>query len=65
MIYGKRHEIKYPLLNVHPDAAREYEALKMELWKKYEHNRDAYTEAKSEFIKKKTEEGRREFGGRY
>ena len=52
-------------LNAHPDAAKEYEAIKMELWKKYEHNRDAYTEGKSEFIKRWTAEGRRKFGGRY
>lgn len=42
-------------LNNHHDVAKEYEKLKLELWKKYEHNRDAYTEAKTEFIKKYTE----------
>lgn len=41
-------------LNAHPDIAKEYEQLKLRLWKKYEHNRDAYTEAKSEFIKEYT-----------
>lgn len=41
-------------LNVHPDVAKEYEQLKLRLWKVYEHNRDAYTEAKTEFIKKYT-----------
>jgi len=34
--------------------AREYEALKIALAKKYKYNRDAYTTAKSEFIKKVT-----------
>ena len=37
-------------LNAHPDVAKEYEQLKLNLWKKYEHNRDAYTEAKTEFV---------------
>ena len=35
--------------------AKEYERLKLSLWKKFEHNRDAYTESKGEFIKKYTE----------
>lgn len=35
----------------HPDIAREYEKLKLNLWKEYEHNRDGYTNAKTEFIK--------------
>ena len=41
-------------LNEHPQIAREYEALKLELWKRYEHNRDAYTDAKTDFIRKWT-----------
>lgn len=41
-------------LNAHPCVAQEYEKLKLSLWKKYEHNRDAYTEAKSDFVKKYT-----------
>ena len=52
-------------LNEHPQIAKEYETLKMELWKKYEHNRDAYTEAKTDFIRKWTTEARRIYGGRY
>lgn len=41
-------------LNAHPDAAKEYERLKLDLWKKYEHDRDAYTAAKTDFVKKYT-----------
>ncbi len=33
-------------------SAKEYERLKLSLWKKFEYNRDAYTESKGEFIKK-------------
>ncbi len=38
-------------LNAHPDIAKEYEKLKLRLWKEYEHDRDAYTAAKTEFVK--------------
>ena len=34
----------------HPNAAVEYAALKRRLFNDYEHDRDAYTEAKSEFV---------------
>ena len=36
--------------------------MKLELWKKHEHNRDAYTEAKTDFIRKWTAEARRIYG---
>ena len=36
-------------LNEHSNIAKEYENLKLVLWKKYEHNRDAYTECKNGF----------------
>ena len=42
-------------LNAHPDIAKAYEQLKLRLWKEYEHDRDGYTEAKTEFVKKYTE----------
>ena len=45
-------------LNSHPQDAREYERLKLDLWKKYEHNRDAYTEGKTAFVKKILEKAR-------
>lgn len=41
-------------LNAHSVVAKEYEALKLGLWKQYEFNRDGYTEAKTEFVKKYT-----------
>ena len=49
----------------HLDAAKEYEVLKLNLWKKYEHNRDAYTNAKTEFVKKYTEKAKAFYGNRY
>lgn len=52
-------------LNEHSDVAKEYETLKLHLWKQYEHNRDAYTEAKTDFISKWTAEVQKEYRDRY
>lgn len=52
-------------LNEHPLIAKEYETLKLRLWKQYEHNRDAYTNAKTDFIRKWTEEAHKIYGDRY
>lgn len=49
----------------HPQAAKEYEKLKLTLWKKFEHNRDAYTESKTDFIKAYTQEAKKLYGERY
>jgi len=48
-----------------PDIAKEYGKLKLSLWKKYKHNRDAYTNAKMEFVKKYTEKAKLIYGNRY
>lgn len=42
----------------HLDVAKEYEKLKLDLWKKYEHNRGGYTNAKAEFVSKYTYEAK-------
>lgn len=47
-------------LLAHPDIAEEYARLKIELQKKYKNNRDAYTNAKSDFIKRITKLARKE-----
>ena len=52
-------------LQEHPAVAKDYEQLKLSLWKQYEHNRDAYTDSKTDFIKKYTKESKRLYGGRY
>ena len=52
-------------LNDHPQTAKEYEALKLRLWKRFEHDRDAYTEARTEFIGDVTAKAREEYGERY
>lgn len=48
-------------LNAHPDIATEYEKLKLQLWKKFEHNRDAYTDAKTDFVQKYTDLAKNNF----
>ncbi len=52
-------------LNGHTEVAREYETLKLKLWKLFEHNRDGYTDAKTEFIRKWTQEAKKVYAGRY
>jgi len=50
---GPHEEIIFrDYLRSHPDAAREYTELKYRLAEKYRNDRDGYTEAKTEFIKK-------------
>lgn len=52
-------------LQKYPETARQYEELKLSLKEKYEHNRDAYTDAKTEFVQKYSQKAREEFGTRY
>lgn len=52
-------------LNEHAQVAEEYEAIKLRLWKRFEHDRDAYTAAKAEFVGKWTAEAKRAYTGRY
>ena len=52
-------------LQNHPDIAKQYENLKFNLENQFQHNRDAYTEGKTEFVTKYTEKARIEFPGRY
>lgn len=48
-----------------PDIAHEYEKMKLTLWKKFEHDRDGYTHAKTGFIRKYTHEAKLKYGNRY
>ena len=49
----------------HPDVAGEYGKLKLELKQKFEYNRDGYTYAKTDFIKKITKLARVEMENKY
>ena len=44
----------------HPETAAEYAELKRRLFENYQHDRDGYTAAKGEFIKKITEKARKD-----
>ena len=65
--YEGNHDELYfrDYLQEYPAVAKDYEKLKLSLWKKYEHNRDAYTEAKTDFIKNYTDEAKKLYGRRY
>ena len=52
-------------LREHADTAKDYETLKLSLWRVYEHDRDGYTEAKGNFVRKYTKRARDEYGARY
>ena len=45
-------------MNERPDLAKEYEQLKLRLWKQFEHDRDGYTEAKTALIRQYTAEAK-------
>lgn len=53
--WGNNDEVYFrDYLNRNPVIAKEYEKLKLSLWKLYEHDRDGYTEAKHEFVSEYT-----------
>lgn len=49
----------------HPTIAKDYEEMKLGLWKQYEHDRDSYTNSKTDFIQKYTKLAKEEYQGRY
>ena len=64
--YGDNDELYFrDYLNDFSDIAAQYEEMKRKLWKEYEHDRDGYTNAKAEFVKKYTEIARSVYPNRY
>ncbi len=49
----------------HPEIANQYADLKIQLKDKFEHNRDAYTDAKEEFVRYYSELAKKHYGDRY
>ena len=47
------------------NVAKEYEKLKFSLWKEFENDRDAYTNAKTEFVREYTEKAKLLYADRY
>lgn len=65
-LYGDNDELYFrDYLIGHGDVAREYEKLKISLWRKYEFDRDAYTAAKTEFVLKYTLLAKENYKNRY
>ncbi|MDF2674880.1 MAG: hypothetical protein K0R09_3148 [Clostridiales bacterium] len=63
---GDRNELYFrDYLLIHKEVADEYGKLKLGLIEKYEHDRDGYTYAKTDFISKYTKMAREEFSDRY
>ena len=52
-------------LNEFEKTAKEYEQLKLQLWKQYEFNHDAYTTAKTDFVTKYTLLAKKRYNHRY
>ncbi len=64
--WGNNDELYFrDYMNSNPVIAKEYEKLKLSLWKPYKYNRDGYTNAKHEFISKYTQKAKDEYKGRY
>lgn len=61
---GEHDELLFrDYLIAHPEKAKEYETLKLDLKGRYEYDRDGYTEAKGEFIRNVVELARKEVQG--
>ncbi|NHJ84119.1 MAG: GrpB family protein [Asgard group archaeon] len=60
--FWKRHINFRDYLRQHPEIAKEYNKLKLNLAKKYRDDREAYNRGKSKFITKVEEEARLEYG---
>lgn len=64
--WGDNDELYFrDLLRDFPEEAKAYEQLKLGLWKRFEHDRDAYTNAKTDFIRERTLKARALYVGRY
>jgi GrpB-like predicted nucleotidyltransferase (UPF0157 family) len=64
--HGDNDELYFrDYLNKHRDVAKQYEDLKLSLWKPFEHNRDGYTESKTAFVEKYTQKAKKQYGQIY
>lgn len=64
--HGNWNELYFrDYLMEHKEAADEYGKLKLTLMEKYKHDRDGYTNAKSDFVMRYTERAREKYADRY
>jgi GrpB-like predicted nucleotidyltransferase (UPF0157 family) len=63
---GDNNELYFKdYMNDHFALAKQYEEMKLSLWKKFEHDRDGYTNAKGQFISECTEKAIEKYKNRY
>ncbi|MCI1244621.1 MAG: GrpB family protein [Bacilli bacterium] len=64
--FGDNDELYFrDYLNGDSKKAKEYEKLKLSLWRRFEHDRDGYTDAKGGFVARTTALAKRKYKGRY
>lgn len=64
--FGDWNELYFKdYLMAHNEVAEAYGELKLKLFKDYEHNRDAYTQAKTDFVLEYSKKAKEEYAGRY
>ena len=64
--WGDNDELYFrDYMNEKPLLSKRYEELKYSLWKKFEHDRDGYTFAKTDFITEQTDRAKKYYGNRY
>jgi len=64
--FGDNDELYFrDYLNEHPKIAKEYEKLKLSLWKQFEHDRDGYTGSKTAFVREYTQKAISQYGRIY
>lgn len=65
--YAGDHDELYfrDYLCAHPTIAKAYETLKIRLWKRFEHDRDGYTQAKTDFVRRYTLQAKQLYIDRY
>lgn len=64
--HGDNDELYFrDYMNDNALLAKQYEELKLSLWKKFEHDRDGYTSAKADFVAQQTEKAKKLYGDRY
>lgn len=64
--FGDNDELYFrDYLNEHPEIAKVYEKLKLSIWKPFEHDRDGYTQSKTEFVRENTQKAIRQYGSEY
>jgi GrpB-like predicted nucleotidyltransferase (UPF0157 family) len=61
--FGDSDELYFrDYLKQNPAIAKAYEQLKLSLWKPFKHDRDGYTERKTEFVRKYTQKAIEQYG---